>query len=126
VAFRAKKTNNTSAAMPLSNIDFIPNEVEYNDGDDLNASSGIFTVQIGGIYSFDIKYIAPSTGDGRTLFLYKNGGPYETLGASISSGSILYRNLTIKLNALDTIKLVIYTGTGTEIGTGTFSGYKVY
>jgi hypothetical protein len=126
VAFRAKKTDITSAPMPMSNVDFIPNEIEYNDGDDLNESTGTFTVQFTGIYSFDIKYIAPSSGDGRMLMLYKNGNNYETLGTSISSGSILNRNITIKLNNGDTIKIVVYTGTGTEIGTGTFSGHKVY
>ena len=126
IAFRAKKTNITSAAMPLSNIDFIPNEIEYNDGDDLSVSNGTFTAPLTGIYTFDIKYIAPSSGDGRMLFFYKNGNPYETLGTSISSGSTLCRNFTIKLNATDAVKLVVYTGTGTEIGTGTFSGHKVY
>jgi hypothetical protein len=126
VAFRAMKTNITSATMPLSNIDFIPNEIEYNIGDDLSSTTGLFTVQFSGIYTFDIKYVAPSTGDGRMLMLYKNGNPYETLGISISSSSTLYRSITIKLSAGDSIKLVVYTGTGTEIGTGIFSGHKVY
>jgi len=125
VAFRAKKTDITSAPTPMSNVDLIYNEYEYNDGEDLNLSSGTFTAQYAGIYSFDIKYIAPSSGDGRILMLYKNGNNYETLGTSISSGGTLYQNMTIRLNALDTIKLVVYTGTGTEIGTGTFSGHKV-
>ena len=107
-------------------IFFVYNENEYNDGDDLNLSNGTFTVQISGIYTFDIKYVAPNSGDGRMLMLYKNGNNYETLGTSISSSSTLYRNITIKLTVGDTLKLVVYTGTGTEIGTGYFSGHKVY
>jgi hypothetical protein len=125
VAFRAKKTNITSATMPLATVDFIPNEIEYNDGDDLNTINGIFTAPATGIYTFDIKYVAPS-GDGRILMFYKNGNPYETLGTSISSGNVLYRNITIKLLASEAVKLVIYTGTGTEIGTGYFSGHKIF
>jgi hypothetical protein len=34
--------------------------------------------------------------------------------------------MTFKLVASDKVKMVIYTGLGMEIGTGTFSGYKVY
>jgi hypothetical protein len=126
VAFRAKKTTVTSAPMPLSNVDFVPDNIEYNDGSGLNAGTGEFTAQNTGVYSFDIKYVAPSSGDGRIVMIYKNGNLYETLGTGISSGTILFRTMTIKLLASDKVKLVIHTGTGTEIGTGTFSGYKVY
>jgi len=115
VAFRAKKTNTTSATMPLSNVNFIPNEIEYNDGDDLNSTTGIFTAVFTGIYTFDVKYVAPSSGDGRMLTLYKNGNPYEVLGTSISSGSTLFRTLTIKLLATESVNLVVYTGTARKL-----------
>jgi len=126
VAFRVKKTESTSAPMPLSNVDFVPDQVEYNDGNGIKATTGEFTALYTGIYSFDIKYVAPGSGDGRMVMIYKNGNLYETLGTNISSGSILFRTLTLKLTASDKFKLVIHTGTGTEIGTGTFAGYKVY
>jgi hypothetical protein len=126
VAFRAKKTIATSAPMPLSNVDFLPDELEYNDGFGIIQGTGEFTAQNAGIYTFDIKYIAPSSGDGRMIMLYKNGNLYENLGSGISSGTTLFRTITIKLLASDKIKFVIHTGTGTDIGTGTFSGFRVY
>ena len=127
VAFRAQKTIATSAPMPLSSVDFISDQVEYNDGNSLNTGTGEFTAPFTGIYTFDVKYIAPNDGEnGRKLMLFKNGNLYEYLESGISANATLSRTLTIKLVATDKIKIVIYTGTGTGIGTGTFSGYKVY
>ena len=127
VAFRSTKTTATSAPMPLSNIDFIADQVEYNDGTGLNVGTGEFTAPTTGIYTFDIKYIDPNDGGaGRKLMLFKNGNLYDYLESAISVNSTLSRSLTIKLLANDKIKVVVYTGTGTGIGTGTFSGYKVY
>jgi len=124
VAFRAKKLVATSAPMPLSNVDFIPDNIEYNDGNGINSGTGEFTAANTGVYSFDIKYIA--SGDGKIVYLYKNGNLYETLATGLTTGAIIFRTITIKLVASDKIKLVINTGTDTSIGTGTFSGYKVY
>ena len=127
VAFRAQKTIATSAPMPLSSVDFISDQVEYNDGNSLNTGTGEFTAPFTGIYTFDVKYIAPNDGEnGRKLMLFKNGNLYEYLETGISANATLSRTLTIKLVATDKIKIVIFTGTGTGIGTGTFSGYKVY
>lgn len=126
IAFRAKKTIATSAPLPMSSVDFIADQIEYNDGNGLNAGTGEFTAQFTGLYTFDITYIVPSDGGGRELMLFKNGNLYEYLERVISVSSTLYRNLTIKLNATDKIKIVVYTGTGTSIGTGTFSGYRLH
>jgi hypothetical protein len=127
VAFRAQKTTATSAPMPLSNIDFIADQVEYNDGVGLNVGTGEFTAPSTGIYTFDVKYIDPNDGGaGRKLMLFKNGNLYDYLESAIQINSTLSRSLTIKLVASDKIKVVINTGTGTGIGTGSFSGYKVY
>lgn len=127
IAFRAQKTIATSAPMPLSSVDFISDQVEYNDSNGLNTGTGEFTAPFTGIYTFDVKYIAPNDGEnGRKLMLFKNGNLYEYLENGISSNATLSRTLTIKLLAGDKIKVVIYTGTGTGIGTGTFSGYKVF
>jgi hypothetical protein len=127
VAFRAAKTVATAAPMPLSNIDFLPDQVEYNDGNNLNIGTGEFTAPSTSIYTFDVKYIDPNDGGaGRKLMLFKNGNLYDYLESVIGAGNTLSRTITIKLVASDKIKVVIYTGTGTGIGTGTFSGYKVY
>ena len=122
-AFRAKKTT-TTTGLAMSNVDFIPDNVEYNDGSGLNANTGEFTAAYTGIYTFDVKYV--SGGDGKSVYIYKNGNLYETLATGLSSGSVIYRTMTIKILAADKIKLVIFTGADPNIGTGTFSGYKVY
>lgn len=127
IAFRAQKNIATSAPMPLSNIDFLPDQVEYNDGTGLNAGTGEFTAQYTGIYTFDVKYTDPNDGGGgRKLMLFKNGNLYDYLEGVIGMGSTISRSITIKLVSGDKIKVVIYTGTGTGIGTGIFSGFKVY
>ena len=127
IAFRAQKTVATSAPMPLSNVDFIPDQVEYNDGNSLNIGTGEFTAPFTGIYTFDVKFIDPNDGGaGRKLMLFKNGNLYDYLESVIGAGNTISRTITIKLVATDKIKVVIYTGTGTGIGTGNFSGYKVY
>ncbi len=126
VAFRAKKNFATTATIPLSNIDFIPDEIEYNDGTNLDPLTGEFTTPFTGIYTFDIKYIAPNLANGQLVMIYKNGNPYETLGSGIGGGTTLFRTLTIKLIAGNKVKLVINTGVTVDIGTGSFSGFRVY
>jgi hypothetical protein len=126
IAFRAQKTVATSAPMPLSNVDFLVDQVEYNDGTGLNVGTGEFTASYTGIYTFDVKYTDPNDGGaGRKLMLFKNGNLYDYLESVISVNSTISRTITIKLVATDKIKVVVYTGTGTGIGTGTFSGYRV-
>jgi hypothetical protein len=127
VAFRAAKTVATSAPMPLSNIDFLPDQIEYNDGNSLNIGTGEFTAPSMSIYTFDVKYIDPNDGGaGRKLMLFKNGNLYDYLESVIGAGNTISRTITIKLVTSDKIKVVIYTGTGTGVGNGSFSGYKVY
>lgn len=126
VAFRAKKTENSDASMPLSNVDFIPDSPEFNDGMAFSMATGEFTAPYDGIYTFDIVYSADGSGSGRVLMIYKNGNMYQNLGEDISSGTRLFRTVTMKLLTNDRVKLVVHTGTGTSIGTGIFSGYKVF
>lgn len=129
VAFRAKK-NSSTLASSNSNIDFIPDELEYNDQMAFDQATGEFTVPVNGIYSFDIKYIAPISADGQKLLLFKNGILYEFLATGITIGSTVYRTITLKLTSGSKIKVTINTGTdggsGTHVGTGYFSGSRVY
>jgi hypothetical protein len=126
VAFRAKNTSSD-----ISSIDSYPtmtyDEVEYNIGNHLDAESGVFTVPVDGIYTFNVSYIADGTGVGREVAIYVNSILYEKLALSIGAGSIIsVKSVTIKLNASDTVNVVIYTGLASETGTGSFSGFKVY
>ena len=126
IAFRAKRTVNTDDYMPLSNFDFIPDSPEFNDGMAFNMATGEFAAPHDGIYIFDITYSADGSGSGRALMIHKNGNIYQNLGEDISSGTKLFRTVTMKLFTDDRVKLVVHTGTGTSIGTGIFSGYKVF
>jgi hypothetical protein len=125
VAFRAKKNMVTTGSID-SNVDFIPSEIEYNDGSNFEPLTSEFTAPSTGIYTFDLEYIAPSNGAGQMIMIYKNGILYEILESNINNGSKLVRTANLKLVTGNKIKFVIYTAISTSIGTGSFSGYKVY
>jgi hypothetical protein len=126
VAFRAKKLLSTSASS-LTDVTFIPTSVEYNDGNAFNATTGDFIAPSSGLYTFNVSYYADGTGGSRKLSIFYNSAIYEDLAIEIASGTqITVRSITMKLNASDVVRLVINTGTSTQTGTGTFSGYKVY
>jgi hypothetical protein len=126
VAFRAKKTSSDTGLSLSTDYDFITPVVEYNDGSGFNGGTGIFTAPVAGIYTFIVGYNASGTGGSRELKLSLNGTDYEILNNEISSGSIFTRSITIKLNAIDKVKVLYNRGMASESGTGSFSGYKVY
>ncbi len=126
VAFRAKKLI-SEAASSLSDVTFIPNSMDYNDGNAFNQSTGEFTAPATGLYNFNVSYYANGTGGSRKLSLFYNSLLYEDLAVEITSETqITSRSITMKLNYGDVVKLVINTGTSTQTGTGTFSGFRVY
>ena len=126
IAFRAKKITSETVLSFFTDLDFITPEIIYNDGLGFDEKTGIFTAPVPGIYTFIIGYHATGPGSSRELKLYLNGSIYETLNNEIISGSYLTRSITIKLIALDKVKVLINTGGAMESGTGSFSGYKVY
>jgi hypothetical protein len=126
VAFRAKKTSSETVTTWMTDYDFITNSPEYNDGGGFEYTTGVFTAPTAGIYTFSINYTATGTGDSRALKVYLNGSFYETLNSGISNGSIITRQITMKLVAGNHVNLKINVGTGYDTGTGTFSGFKVY
>jgi hypothetical protein len=126
IAFRAKKLLSTTTSS-LTDVTFIPSTVEYNDGNAYNSSTGDFVATVSGLYTFSVSYYADGTGGSRKLSIYYNSALYEDLAIDIASGTqITARSITMKLNANDIVKLVIFTGTATQSGTGTFSGFRVY
>jgi hypothetical protein len=125
VAFRAEKEVSASAAS-LTPITFIPTIVRYNDGLAFEPTSGIFTTPTAGIYTFTVSYFADGSGGSRTLAIYLGTDLYEELAVEVASGTLTSRSITMKLTSGETVKLVINTGTATQTGTGSFSGYKVY
>ncbi len=126
IAFRAKKITSETGLTASTDYDFITPEIIYNDGSGFDEKTGIFTAPVPGIYTFIIGYNATGTFGSRELKLYLNGSIYETLNTDINGGSSLTRSITIKLIALDKVKVLFNTGAAKESGTGSFSGYKVY
>jgi hypothetical protein len=126
VAFRAKKTSSETVTTWMTDYDFITNPPEYNDGGGFDYESGVFTAPISGIYTFSINYTATGSGDSRALKIYLNGSFFETLNSGISNGSIMTRQITMKLVAGNHVNLKVNVGTGYDTGFGTFSGFKVY
>ena len=125
VAFRAKNTSSDMAYIASFSI-LTYDAVDFNVNNYLNPSTGIFTAPVDGIYTFNVSYYADGAGDGRELTIYVNSVPYERLAVSIGAGTTIpVRSLTMKLNATNTVSIVIYSGLATQTGTGTFSGYKV-
>ncbi|MGB4293099.1 MAG: hypothetical protein WBJ37_09490 [Bacteroidales bacterium] len=126
VAFRAKKLVSTTASS-LTDVTFIPTSMDYNDGNAYNSSTGEFVAPATGIYNFNVYYFADGSGGSRKLSIYYNSSWYEDLAVEIASNTqVPARSITMKLNQGDVVKLVINTGTSTQTGTGTFSGFKVY
>jgi hypothetical protein len=125
VAFRVKNKSSdiaTKDSYPIMTYD----SVDYNDGDYLNETTGIFTAPVDGIYTFNVAYFADGAGDGREIAIYINSVLYEKLAISIGSGSIIpVKSVTMRLIATNTVSVVIYTGLATQTGTGSFSGFKV-
>ena len=126
VTFRAKKLLSTSASS-LSDVVFTPSSMVFNDGDAFNSSSGDFIAPSTGIYTFNVSYFADGPGGSRKLSIYLNSSLYEDLAIDISSlTTITNRSITMRLTGGDIVRLVINTGTSTQTGTGTFSGFRVY
>jgi hypothetical protein len=129
IAFRAIKTTSVSAST-LTEVPFVPETIpgtdEYNDGNAFIRGTGEFIAPITGIYTFSISYYADGSGGARKLIMFYNGTPYEEVAVEIAAGTLTSRSITMKLNAADTVRLKINTGTSTQTGTGSFSGYRVH
>lgn len=126
ICFRAKKTISETGLSFMTDFDFISGNVDYNDGLGYDGTAGVFTAPTPGIYTFNISYTATGSGDARTLKLYLNGGLYEILNSGITATTSLTRSSTMKLITGDKVKVIINTGTSTETGTGSFSGFRIY
>ncbi len=126
IAFRANRTVSEDAPQ-LADVVFTPTEIEYNDGGGFNSSTGEFTAPATGIYTFNVSYLADGSGGDRKVRLHHNSDPYEDIAIDLSGGSnILVRSITMRLVAGDSVTMVISTGTATQTGTGTFSGFRVW
>lgn len=131
VAFRAHNKS-SDIAPQITNVTMTYDTPDLNLGLCFDAGSGIFTAPEDGIYTFNVTYFADGTGSGREVTVYVSSdiasapSPYEKIAIDISAGTtITVRSVTIRLIKGNTVRVVIYTGTATQTGTGSFAGYKV-
>ncbi len=99
-------------------------DVKTNVGSPYNPSNGDFTSVSDGLYSFYFVYEAEES---QSVYLYIENSLAETFVANTSEQT--YRISFMRyLNAGDKVNLVIYNRLAlpNDIGTGTFSGFKVY
>ncbi len=126
VAFRVRNESSdisSIASYPVLKYD----NTDYNIGNHIDPSTGIFTAPADGIYTFNVSYFADGTGSGREVAIYVNSVLYEKIAVDVGAGATIpVKSLTMKLSATNTVTVVIYTGVATQTGTGTFSGYRVY
>ena len=127
VAFRARKLISDPVPVAVSDVIMTYGSPDLSIGGGFDPATGIFTVPVAGIYTFNISYYADGgDGDARKVFLYVNSALFETLATGIVHNTIVGgKSVTARLSAGNTVTVVINTGTGTQTGTGTFSGYKV-
>lgn len=125
VAFRARNLI-SDIAPQISDVTMTYDQPDLSVGGGFNAGTGVFTVPADGIYTFNVAYTADGTGSGREVTIYVNSAPYEKIAVDISTGVVItVRSVTIRLSMGNTVSLVVYTGTATQTGTGSFAGYKV-
>lgn len=112
-AFATVGTNYTQSSNAYSII--IPNSETFDTGNNYNASTGVFTTPVNGLYLFGFWGLSyPHTGHANTVAYHKNGsivgqGIQQTGDSAqhnLSSGSLL-----LQLTANDTIDLRYYQNT---------------
>ncbi len=125
VAFRARNLI-SDIAPQVSNVTMTYDAPDLSVGGGFNPEAGVFTVPADGIYTFNVSYYADGPGGSREVAIYVNNATYEKLAVEISGGTtVTVKSVTIRLSAGNTVNVVVYTGTATQTGTGSFAGYKV-
>ena len=121
IYFYAEKTT-ISAVSPLTDIYLIFNEERADQGGAYNHVNGTFTVLTSGLYSFYMIYNAKFT---QKISVYINNAEYDLLYTA-SQDEKVRRSFMLYLTEDDIVNIVVNSGTDTEIGEATFTGFKVY
>lgn len=127
VSFRASKITLTTGATNAY-LDFVSDVLEYNDGSDYIQETGEFVASEAGLFMFEVKYVGPPTAESQKLYVFKNESSYENIATGIDPGNQVFRNFTMRLMAGDRIKIKVFSwfGNSAEVGTGYFSGFRIY
>jgi hypothetical protein len=123
IYFYAEKTTTTSPVPVVSDNYLIFNDEKANQGNAYNHTSGDFNALVTGLYSFYFTYNAKTT---QRVSNYLNNEVYDILLQSAPTDSKVRYSFMLYLTAVDKVNMVINSGTSTEIGTATFTGFKVY
>ncbi|MFO7657383.1 MAG: hypothetical protein R6W78_09965 [Bacteroidales bacterium] len=123
IYFYANRTTSyTAAGGEYYTLKF--DDVKTNVGSAFNSGNGDFTAIKSGLYSFYVVYLASES---QSIYLYIENSLAETFVSNTVSQT--YRLSFMRyLNAGEKLNLVIYNrlAASSPIGTGTFSGFKVY
>jgi hypothetical protein len=120
--FYAEKT--TVNTVPVVNdVDLVFNEERIDQGGIYNHTYGIFEPVSTGLYSFYFTYNAKTT---QKISIFVNGGVYDVLLQSAPADAKVRYAFMLYLTEDDWVKMVVNSGASTEIGTATFTGFKVY
>ena len=115
--------NNTPVPLIFNQI----TGIGYNDGNAYNISSGIFSVQVKGIYTF---HVALNLLNATSVVIQVNDEDSEFIIGSTSSVGYYRGNCTIRLQTGDEVSVKIKQTNGFTIDpyniSGTFSGFKIY
>jgi hypothetical protein len=132
IAFRAGI--NTSYNLPdNTQVELIFDQVTgdfYTDGLYYSPSTGKFTADVNGIYSFSISINLPANSTA-VLKVIKLVGSYDdTLISKTSSSGNFSETIALKLNKGDSVKIAVTQNNGFAISSysfnGSFSGFRVY
>ncbi len=123
IYFYAEKTTTTSPVPVVSDIYLIFNEEKVDQGNTYNHTSGDFNALTAGLYSFYFTYNAKTT---QRVSIYINNGVYDILLQSAPADAKVRYAFMLYLTADDKVNMVVNSGASTEIGTATFTGFKVY
>jgi hypothetical protein len=121
IYFYADKTTTNTVPVVSDNY-LIFNEKKVNVGDAYNSLNGNLTIPIAGLYSFYFTYEATST---QRVKVYINNGEYDLLHTANADGKVRC-SFILYLEQDDVVNMVVNSGTSTEIGKATFTGFKVY
>ena len=133
VAFKAN-TNAAQAIPVAANTTLNFAAVEFDDSNNYNPATGIFTAPSAGLYHFDVNltFDGGATGSQSYGYLLVNGSPKAGNQCLISAGLLfpLSFSTNVKLAAGDEVKVSVYSfGANNIVYAGSpitnFSGYKI-